>query len=150
MNEAVGEPVEILLVEDNPGDARLAMEALKDAKVRNKLHWVKDGVEAMAFLRREGEHSDSPRPDVVLLDLNLPRKDGREVLAEMKSDENLRRIPVVILTISADEEDILRSYDTHANCYITKPLDLDRFMQVVKSIEDFWLEIVKLPPKGAK
>jgi CheY-like chemotaxis protein len=150
MNKAVAEPVEILLVEDNSGDARLAMEALKDAKVRNKLHWVKDGVQAMEFLRREGEYSDAPRPDVVLLDLNLPRKDGREVLAEIKSDEDLRRIPVIILTISADEEDILRSYDTHANCYITKPLHLDQFMQVVKSIEDFWLEIVKLPPKGAK
>jgi len=150
MNNTVAEPVEILLVEDNPGDARLAMEALKDAKVRNKLHWVKDGVEAMAFLRREGEHSSAPRPDLVLLDLNLPRKDGREALAEIKSDEDLRRIPVVILTISDDEQDILRSYDTHANCYITKPLDLDQFMRVVKSIEDFWLQIVKLPPKGAK
>ena len=149
MNKAVAGPVEILLVEDNPGDARLAMEALKDAKVRNKLHWVKDGVEAMEFLRREGEYSHAPTPGVVLLDLNLPRKDGREVLVEIKSDEDLRRIPVVILTISADEEDILRSYDAHANCYITKPLDLDRFMQVMKSIEDFWLEIVKLPPKGA-
>jgi chemotaxis family two-component system response regulator Rcp1 len=150
MNKTVGEPVVILLVEDNSGDARLAMEALKEGKVRNKLHWVKDGVEAMEFLRREGEYHDAPRPDVVLLDLNLPRKDGREVLAEVKSDENLRRIPVVILTISADEQDILRSYDTHANCYITKPLDLDRFMEVVKSIEDFWLEIVKLPPDHAR
>jgi len=150
MNKAVAEPIEILLVEDNPGDARLATEALKEAKVRNKLHWVKDGVKAMAFLRREGEHSDSPRPDLILLDLNLPRKDGREVLSEIKSDEDLRRIPVVILTISDDEQDILRSYDTHANCYITKPLDLDRFMQVVKSIEDFWLQIVKLPPNSAK
>ena len=150
MNRAAAMPVEILLVEDNPGDARLAMEALKDAKVRNKLHWVKDGVEAMAFLRREGEHSHSPRPDLILLDLNLPRKDGREVLSEIKGDEDLRRIPVVILTISDDEQDILRSYDTHANCYITKPLDLDRFMQVVKSIEDFWLQIVKLPPNSAK
>ena len=149
MNRTAAIPVEILLVEDNPGDARLAMEALKDAKVRNKLHWVRDGVETMGFLRREGEYSHAPRPDVILLDLNLPRKDGREVLVEIKSDEDLRRIPVVILTISADEEDILRSYDAHANCYITKPLDLDRFMQVVKSIEDFWLEIVKLPPKGA-
>jgi len=149
MNRTAAIPVEILLVEDNPGDARLAMEALKDAKVRNKLHWVKDGVEAMEFLRREGEYSHAPRPDVVLLDLNLPRKDGREVLAEIKSDEDLRRIPVVILTISDDEQDILRSYDSYANCYITKPLDLDRFIRVVKSIEDFWLEIVKLPPKGA-
>ncbi|MCJ7621179.1 MAG: response regulator [Anaerolineae bacterium] len=150
MNKAVAGPVEILLVEDNPGDARLAMEALKDAKVRNKLHWVKDGVQAMEFLRREGEYSHAPTPGVVLLDLNLPRKDGREVLVEIKSDEDLRRIPVVILTISADEEDILSSYDSHANCYITKPLDLDRFMQVMKSIEDFWLEIVKLPRDRAK
>ena len=150
MNKAVAGPVEILLVEDNPGDARLAMEALKDAKVRNKLHWVKDGVQAMEFLRREGEYSHAPTPDVVLLDLNLPRKDGREVLSEIKSDVDLRRIPVVILTISADEQDVLRSYDSYANCYINKPLDLDQFMQVVKSIEDFWLEIVKLPPKGAE
>lgn len=150
MNRTAGKSVQILLVEDNAADARLAREALDGAKVRNKLHWVKDGVQAMAFLRREGEHSDSPRPDVVLLDLNLPRKDGREVLAEIKSDADLRRIPVVILTISDDEEDILRSYDTHANCYITKPLDLDQFMRVVKSIEDFWLEIVKLPPNGAR
>jgi CheY-like chemotaxis protein len=150
MNNAVAQPIEILLVEDNPGDARLAMEALKEAKVRNRLHWVKDGVEAMEFLRRQGEYSNVGRPDVMLLDLNLPRKDGREVLSEVKSDEDLRRIPVVILTISADEEDILRSYDRHANCYITKPLSLDRFMEVVKSIEDFWLEIVKLPPDGRK
>jgi chemotaxis family two-component system response regulator Rcp1 len=150
MKRTKGEPIEILLVEDNPGDARLAMEALKDAKVRNELHWVKDGVQAMEFLRRQGEYADTPRPDVILLDLNLPRKDGREVLAEVKGDEQLRRIPVVILTISADEQDILRSYDMHANCYITKPLDLDQFMQVVRSIEDFWLEIVKLPPNGAK
>jgi CheY-like chemotaxis protein len=146
MNRAATQPVVILLVEDSSGDARLAMEALKDAKVRNELHWVKDGVEAMEFLRREGDYSAAPRPDVVLLDLNLPRKDGREVLAEIKGDEDLRRIPVVVLTISADEQDVLRSYNTHANCYVTKPLDLDRFMEVVKSIEDFWLEIVKLPP----
>jgi chemotaxis family two-component system response regulator Rcp1 len=150
MNSDVARPIEILLVEDSPGDARLAMEALKEAKVRNTLHWVKDGVEAMEFLRRQGQYSDAHRPDVILLDLNLPRKDGREVLGEVKSDENLRRIPVVILTISADEEDILRSYDTYANCYITKPLDLDSFMAVVKSIEDFWLEIVKLPLDGGK
>jgi chemotaxis family two-component system response regulator Rcp1 len=150
MTSDVARPIEILLVEDSSGDARLAMEALKEAKVRNTPHWVKDGVEAMEFLRRQGEYSDVPRPDVILLDLNLPRKDGREVLSEVKSDENLRRIPVVILTISADEEDILRSYDTYANCYITKPLDLDSFMEVVKSIEDFWLEIVKLPRDGSK
>jgi len=150
MNKAVAQPVEILLVEDNPGDARLALEALKNAKVKNNLSWVQDGVEALAFLRREGEHSTAPRPDLVLLDLNLPRKDGREVLAEVKTDDNLKRIPVVILTISATEDDIMRSYNLHANCYITKPLGLDQFMKVVKSIESFWLTIVKLPPDGAK
>ncbi|HJX37137.1 MAG TPA: response regulator [Anaerolineae bacterium] len=150
MNRTTAMPIEILLVEDNSGDARLAMEALKDAKVRNNLRWVQDGVEALAFLRREGEHSTAPRPDLILLDLNLPRKDGREVLAEIKADEHFRRIPVVILTISADEQDILRSYDSYANCYITKPLGLDQFMKVVKSIESFWLTIVKLPPDGAK
>ena len=146
----IGKRVEILLVEDNPGDARLAAEALKDAKVLNNLHVVEDGVEAMTFLRREGKHADAPRPDVILLDLNLPKKDGREVLAEVKTDENLRRIPVVILTVSRDEEDILKTYDLHANCYITKPIDLDQFMKVVKSIEEFWLTIVKLPPDDAK
>jgi len=134
--------VEILLVEDNPGDARLATEALKDAKVKNNLHWVKDGVEAMAFLRREDKYADAPHPDVILLDLNLPRKDGREVLAEIKQDEDLRRIPVVILTVSGAEEDIIKTYNLHANCYIRKPVDLD---QVVKSIDYFWLTIVTLP-----
>jgi CheY-like chemotaxis protein len=137
--------VEILLVEDNPGDARLAMEALKDAKVKNNLHWVKDGVEAMAFLRREGEYADAPHPDVILLDLNLPRKDGREVLSEIKQDEDLRRIPVVILTVSNAEEDIIKTYNLHANCYIRKPVDLDQFIEVVKSIDYFWLTIVTLP-----
>lgn len=140
-----GDPVEILLVEDNPGDARLAMEVLKEAKVRNTLHWTKDGVEALAFLRRKNPYEKMPRPDVILLDLNLPRKDGREVLAEIKSDEKLKRIPVVVLTISKDEEDIFRTYNLHANCYVTKPLDLNQFVKVVKSIEDFWLTIVKLP-----
>lgn len=149
MNRTAAIPVEILLVEDNPGDARLAMEALKDAKVRNELHWVKDGVQAMEFLRREGEYSHASRPDVIFLDLNLPKKDGREVLSEIKSDADLRQIPVVVLTISALEEDISSSYDAYANCYIIKPLDLDRFIQVVKSIEDFWLEIVRLPLSGA-
>lgn len=144
-NGKIGEAVEILLVEDNPGDARLAMEVLKEAKVRNSLHWTKDGVEALAFLRRERPYEKMPRPDVILLDLNLPRKDGREVLAEIKSDEKLMRIPVVVLTISKDEEDIFRTYNLHANCYVTKPLDLDQFVKVVKSIEDFWLTIVKLP-----
>jgi CheY-like chemotaxis protein len=137
--------VEILLVEDNPGDARLATEALKDAKVKNNLHWVRDGVEAMAFLRREGKYADAPHPDVILLDLNLPRKDGREVLAEIKEDEALRRIPVVILTVSSAEEDIIKTYNLHANCYIRKPVDFDQFIEVVKSINDFWLTIVTLP-----
>jgi chemotaxis family two-component system response regulator Rcp1 len=142
-------PVEILLVEDNPGDADLAREALENSKVRNTIHWVGDGVEAMAFLRRKGKYKDVPRPDLVLLDLNLPKKDGREVLAEIKTDEDLKRIPVVILTTSREEEDILKSYNLHANCYITKPIDLNQFMIVVKSIEDFWLTIVRLPPNGA-
>ena len=137
--------VEILLVEDNPGDVRLTQEALKDNKVRNHLHMVKDGVEALAFLRKEGQYAGSPRPDLILLDLNLPRKDGREVLAEIKADQNLRRIPVVILTTSKAEEDILRAYDLNANCYITKPVDFDQFIHVVKSIEEFWLAMVKLP-----
>lgn len=137
--------IEMLLVEDNPGDARLAIEALKDAKVHNNLHWVQDGVEAMDFLRRKGNYSDAPRPDVILLDLNLPKKDGREVLADVKADEDLRRIPVVILTISDAEEDVIKTYNLHANCYIRKPIDLDQFVAVVKAIEDFWLTIVKLP-----
>jgi chemotaxis family two-component system response regulator Rcp1 len=138
-------PIDILLVEDNPGDVRLTIEALKDGKVRNRLNVVGDGVEAMAYLRREGKYADIPRPDVILLDLNLPKKDGREVLAEIKEDEELRRIPVVVLTTSSSEQDILRTYNLHANCYITKPVDLDQFIQVVRGIEDFWLTIVKLP-----
>jgi len=138
-------PIDILLVEDNPGDARLAIEALKESKVSNTLHWVKDGEEAMAFLRQEGEYADKPRPDLVLLDLNLPKKDGREVLADIKSDEELKTIPVVILATSKSEEDVLRTYSLHCNCYITKPIDLKQFLKVVKSIEDFWLTIVKLP-----
>ena len=144
-----GNPIEILLVEDNAGDARLALEALKDSKVLNNVNVVGDGVEAMAFLHRQGIYAKSPRPDLVLLDLNMPKKDGREVLAEIKSDDGLKRIPVVILTTSKAEEDIARSYDLHANCYISKPIDLEQFMKVVKSIEDFWLTIVRLPPKGA-
>jgi chemotaxis family two-component system response regulator Rcp1 len=147
-SQKIGKPIEILLVEDNPGDVRLTQEALKEGKVRNNLHVAEDGVEAMALLRREGKYTDAPRPDVILLDLNLPKKDGREVLAEIKEDPNLRRIPVVILTVSQDEQDILKTYDSHANCYITKPVNLDRFLTVVKSIEDFWLTIVKLPPDG--
>jgi chemotaxis family two-component system response regulator Rcp1 len=142
-----GRAVEILLVEDNPGDARLAQEALKEAKVHNNLYTVSDGVEAMNFLHRQGKYADMPRPDVIMLDLNLSGKDGREVLAEIKSDEGLKRIPVVILTASQNEEDILKTYDLHANCYITKPIDLSQFIKVVRSIEDFWLTIVKLPPK---
>lgn len=141
-------PIEILLVEDNPGDSRLAQEALKDSKIRNTIHVAADGIEAMAFLHREGEWEKAPRPDLILLDLNLPRMDGREVLAAIKSDDDLKRIPVVILTTSKDEEDVLRSYNLHANCYITKPIDLQQFMKVVRSVEDFWLTIVKLPPNG--
>jgi chemotaxis family two-component system response regulator Rcp1 len=138
-------PVEILLVEDNPGDVRLTQEALKESKVTNNLSVAEDGVEALAFLKREGKYADAPHPDLLLLDLNLPKKDGRELLEEIKADENLRRIPVVVLTTSKAEEDILRMYDQHANCYITKPIDFDQFIEVVKSIEDFWLTIVKLP-----
>ncbi|HEY5538585.1 MAG TPA: response regulator [Thermoplasmata archaeon] len=140
-------PIEILLVEDNPGDVRLTVEALKDGKVSNRLSVVGDGVEAMAFLRREGRFANAPRPHLILLDLNLPKKDGREVLAEVKQDPNLKRIPVVILTTSQTEQDILRSYELHANAYITKPVDFEHFMGVVKSVEDFWLTIVKLPPR---
>ena len=138
-------PIEILLVEDNSGDARLAREALRDAKVRNNLTWISDGTDALAFLRREGKYQHAPRPDLILLDLNLPRKDGREVLTEIKADEKFRCIPIVILTTSQAEEDVLRAYHLNANCYITKPVDLDQFMKVVKTIEDFWLTIVKLP-----
>ena len=138
-------PIEILLIEDNAGDARLAREALREAKVRNHLSWVTDGVEALAFLRRQGQYAHEPRPDLILLDLNLPRKDGREVLAEIKTDEKLKCIPVVILTTSQAEEDILRSYRLNANCYIAKPVDLDQFMKIVQTIEAFWLTIVKLP-----
>jgi len=138
-------PIDILLVEDNPGDVRLTKEALKEGKVRNNLHVAEDGVEAIAFLHREGRYSEMPRPDIILLDLNLPKKDGREVLAEIKCDEDLKRIPVVVLTTSMAEEDILKTYDLHANCYITKPVDLEKFISVVKMVEDFWLTIVKLP-----
>jgi CheY-like chemotaxis protein len=139
------QPIDILLVEDNPGDERLTREALKEGKVYSNLHWVKDGVEAMAFLRREGKYAAAPRPEIILLDLNLPRKDGREVLEEVKADDRLRRIPVVILTTSKAEEDVLRTYNLHANCFVTKPVDLDKFMVVVKSIDDFWLTVVTLP-----
>jgi CheY-like chemotaxis protein len=138
-------PIELLLVEDSEPDVRLTIEALHEAKVKNRLWVVEDGVEAMEFLRQQNRHADAPRPDLILLDLNLPRKDGREVLREVKADPLLRRIPVVILTTSRSEEDVLRAYDLHANCYITKPVDFSRFMEVVKSIEDFWLTVVKLP-----
>jgi len=143
-----GRPIEILLVEDNPGDARLTMELLKDSKIHNRISVVKDGIEATAYLRKEAEFREAPRPDLILLDLNLPRKDGREVLAEIKQDPGLKRIPVVVLTTSSAEEDIVRSYDLHANAYITKPLDLDQFAKVVRSIEEFWFTIVKLPKEG--
>lgn len=138
-------PIELLLVEDSEPDVRLTREALKEAKVWNNLWVVEDGVEAIDFLRRNGRYTDSPRPDLILLDLNLPRKDGRQVLLEIKADPSLRRIPVVVLTTSRDEADVLRAYDLHANCYITKPVDFNRFMEVVRSIEDFWLTVVRLP-----
>jgi two-component system, chemotaxis family, response regulator Rcp1 len=138
-------PIEILLIEDNPGDARLTLEALKEGKVKNNLHIVYDGVEATDFLFKRNEYVNSPRPDLIILDLNLPKKNGREVLAEIKVDENLKRIPVAILTTSKSEEDVLLTYNLHANCFITKPIDLDKFFEVVKSIENFWLTIVKLP-----
>jgi two-component system, chemotaxis family, response regulator Rcp1 len=143
-------PLEILLVEDNPGDVRLTREAMKEGKVLNKLNVVMDGMEAMAYLRNEGNYKDAARPDLVLLDLNLPKKNGREVLEEIKGDPDLKRIPVVVLTISEDEQDILRSYDLHANCYITKPVDLQQFISVVNAVEDFWLTVVKLPPRGER
>jgi CheY-like chemotaxis protein len=144
--DAAAPPVEILLVEDNPGDVRLTREALREGKVYNNLHWAKDGVEALEFLRQEGKHSSAPRPDIILLDLNLPKKDGREVLESIKNDDRFKQIPVVILTTSEAEEDVLRSYELHANCYITKPVDLDKFIVVVQSIDRFWLTVVTLPP----
>jgi len=140
-----GKPIEILLVEDNEGDVRLAVEALKDAKIYNHINFVQDGVEAMAYVRKQGKYARALRPDLILLDLNMPKKDGREVLAEIKADPDLRSIPVVILTISQAEQDILKAYDLHANCYITKPVDLGQFNKVVHSIEEFWFTIVKLP-----
>ena len=142
--------IEILLVEDNPGDADLAREALETGKISNNLNVVGDGEEAMAYLRRQGKYANATRPDLVLLDLNLPKKDGREVLAEIKADDDLKRIPVVILTTSAAEADIVRTYNLHANCYITKPIDLNQFITVVQATEEFWFNIVKLPPNGTK
>ncbi|HEY9905851.1 MAG TPA: response regulator [Candidatus Sericytochromatia bacterium] len=137
--------VEILLVEDSASDADLTEEALGEGKVLNHLHWVQDGVEALAFLHRQGKYSNAPRPDLILLDLNLPKKDGRDVLAQIKADPSLKLIPVVILTTSAAERDILRTYELNANCYVTKPIDLEQFISVVKLIEEFWLALVKLP-----
>ena len=144
-NSARGEPIEILLVEDSPDDTDLTVDALREGRVRNRITVVDNGVDAMAYLRREGKYQAAPRPDLVLLDLNLPRKNGREVLAEVKQDPDLRRIPVVIMTSSDDEKDVVAAYNLHVNCYVTKPVDLDQFIAVVKSIEHFWFSIVKLP-----
>jgi two-component system, chemotaxis family, response regulator Rcp1 len=137
--------VEILLVEDNPGDVRLTIEALKEGRLINHVSVAEDGVEALAFLRQEGRYADEPRPDLILLDLNLPKKDGREVLTEIKADPALRHIPVVVLTTSTAEQDVLRTYDLHANCYINKPVDFEQFIEVVKSVGDFWFSVVILP-----
>jgi Response regulators consisting of a CheY-like receiver domain and a winged-helix DNA-binding domain len=141
-------PIEILLVEDNPGDVRLTKEALKEGRFANLINVAVDGFEAMAFLRREGKYANASRPDLILLDLNLPKKNGREVLAEIKADSDLKRIPVVVLTSSQAEKDIVATYNLHANCYITKPVDFEQFICVVRSIEDFWFAVVKLPPRG--
>lgn len=143
--EQIGKTVEILLIEDNPGDVRLTREVLKEGKIWNNLNVVEDGVQALNFLHREGKYVHAPHPDLILLDLNLPKKDGREVLAAIKLDATLKRIPVIVLTTSQAEEDILNAYDLYANCYITKPIDLDQFTTVIRSIENFWLTIVKLP-----
>jgi two-component system, chemotaxis family, response regulator Rcp1 len=140
-----GKPIEILLVEDAADDAELTIESLRQGRVRNRIHWVENGEEAMAFLRRQGRHAAAPHPDLILLDLHLPRMSGHEVLAEVKKDPTLKRIPVVIMTESDDEKDVLRAYDGHANCYITKPMDMDKFIEAVRSIEDFWLTVVHLP-----
>jgi len=143
--QQIGHPIEILLVEDNPGDVRLTIEALKDGKVYNNLHVAKNGVEALAFLHQTGQYAQVPRPDLILLDLNLPKKDGREVLTEIKADPKLKQIPVIILTTSDTDEDILKTYELHANSFVTKPVDLEQFIKVIKAIEDFWLTVVKLP-----
>jgi chemotaxis family two-component system response regulator Rcp1 len=143
----MGRPIEILLVEDNPGDVRLTIEALKEGKITNNLRVARDGEEALDILHRRGRFSDSARPDIILLDLNLPKRDGREVLAEIKNDKKLMAIPVVVLTMSKTEEDILRSYQLHANCYITKPIDMVQFLSIMKLTESFWLTIVKLPSR---
>jgi len=140
-----GKPIEILLVEDSTEDAELTMNSLTDGRVRNRIHWVEDGEEAMAFLHRRGRYAGVPRPDLILLDLNMPRKNGYEVLAEVKEDQGLKRIPVVVMTTSNDEKHILKAYDLHANCYVTKPVDMDKFIEAVRSIEEFWLTVVHLP-----
>src|SRR5262245_51361662 len=140
-----GKPIEILLVEDCVEEAQWTMESLRDGRVRNRIHWVENGEEAMAFLRRQGMHAAAPRPDLILLDLHMPRKNGHEVLAEVKADPNLKRIPVVIMTTSSDERDILQAYDCHANCYVTKPVDMDKFIEAVRSIEEFWLTVGHRP-----
>ena len=145
MNTDLGRPIEILLVEDSPSDTDLTVEALAAAKVTNRLSIVEDGVQAMEFLHREGQYAQAPRPDLILLDLNLPRKDGREVLAEIRSDDKLTSIPVVVLTTSQAEQDVMRAYTLHANCYITKPVDFRQFLEVIEAIEGFWLSVVKLP-----
>lgn len=142
------EPVEILLVEDNPGDVDLTLEALREAKLRNNVHVAEDGVAAMRFLRREGEHSDAPRPALILLDLNMPRMDGREVLREIKEDPDLKRIPVVVLTTSEAEEDVLDAYEYRANAYIVKPVDFEQFFATIQTLEDFWLTVVRLPRRA--
>ncbi|HET9050134.1 MAG TPA: response regulator [Candidatus Dormibacteraeota bacterium] len=146
-DSAAHREVQILLVEDNPGDVRLTIEALREGRIANRLHVAGDGEEAMEFVRRQGEHADVPRPDLILLDLNLPRKDGREVLAELKADPDLHRIPVIVLTTSSAEADVLKSYDLHANCYISKPIGYDEFIAAVRTLESFWLKIVLLPPR---
>lgn len=146
----MNEPIEILLIEDNPADVRLTQEAFREARIHNNLHVVQDGVSAMAFIHQTAPHQHAPRPDLILLDLNLPKKDGREVLKEIKSDSNLRQIPVVILTTSEDEKDVLRSYDLHANAYLVKPIDVLKFVKMIHSLENFWLSIVKLPTKVSK
>ncbi|MEM7130681.1 MAG: response regulator [Chloroflexota bacterium] len=149
-HNAMGRPIEVLMFEDNPDDILLTQEALVETKVHVNLNVVQDGVEGLAFLRRQGRYTDVPRPDLILLDLNLPKKDGREVLAEIKTDASLKLIPVVVLTTSEADEDILKAYALHANCYITKPVDLNQFIRVVKMIEDFWMTIVKLPQEGTR
>jgi chemotaxis family two-component system response regulator Rcp1 len=148
MLEKNATPIQILLVEDNPGDVRLTQEALKEGKILHQMHVAPDGLEAMAYLKREGKYTEAPRPDLIFLDLNLPKKDGREVLNEIKTDPTLRRIPVVILTTSRDEQDVLRSYNLYANAYVTKPVGLEQFLAVVRSVEDFWLTVVRLPPNN--